>query len=317
MREATRPLSVAPMMDRTDRHFRWLMRQISRSVLLYTEMETARAVLAEPWRLDLDPEQKPIALQLGGCDPRSLAQCAQWGEAAGYDEIDLNCGCPSPAASSGLFGARLMLEPARVAECVAAMQAVTTVPITVKHRIGVDDRDAYEHMLAFVDIVAQAACDGFIVHARKCWLDGLSPKENRSVPPLRPGEVHRLKAERPLLRIEINGGLRLEDVREQLEHVDGVMIGRAAYDDPMRFRDADALLGRPSPILTHAELAEALLNYASRWVARGGKLSAVTRHGLNAFSGLPGSRAFRRTLSQAGSQATLQTLREALGHLRL
>ncbi len=302
-RGQTRALSVAPMMDCTDRHFRWLMRQVSRHVLLYTEMVTQHAVIHgdREHLLGFSPGEHPLALQLGGDDPVMLAECARIAEGMGYDEVNLNVGCPSDRVASGNFGACLMARPQRVAECVAAMRAAVALPVTVKHRIGIDDQDSYEEMLAFVDIVAAAGCDRFSVHARKAVLGGLSPKENRTVPPLRYADVHRLKHERPSLTIEINGGIRdLEAASEHLQHVDAVMIGRAAYDDPYLFATVDArFFADPTPVADRFEIALRYGEYVARWLALHPrlKLSGLARHVLGLFSGQPGAREFRRILT--------------------
>jgi tRNA-dihydrouridine synthase A len=302
-RGTIRPLSVAPMMDCTDRHFRWLMRQISRHTLLYTEMVTANAVLHGDRNLLLgySPEEHPISLQLGGDDPGSLTECARVAEGLGYDEVNLNVGCPSERVASGNFGACLMDQPGRVADCVAAMRAAVQIPVTVKHRIGVDDRDSYEHMRGFVDTVAAAGCDRFTVHARKAVLGGLSPKENRTIPPLRYPEVYRLKTELPHLPIEINGGIRsLDAAAEHLQQVDAVMIGRAAYDDPYIFADVDRrFFADPREVPDRVEVALRYGEYAERVLAGAPrlKLSGVTRHILGLFTGVPGAREFRRILS--------------------
>lgn len=308
----TAPLSVAPMMDRTDRHFRVLMRHITRHTLLYTEMVTTAALLNgdRHRHLAFDPIEHPLSLQLGGDDPTALAECARMAVDYGYDEVNINVGCPSDRVQKGRFGACLMRDPARVAECVAAMKAAVSLPITVKHRIGVDEIDAYEDMLAFVDTVAAAGCDRFSVHARKAWLSGLSPKENREIPPLRPHDVYRLKTERPHLPIEINGGVQsLDAAAEHLQHVDAVMIGRAAYDDPWMFADADArFFGQENPGLDRAAIVQAMVPYAERWLASGGRLHAVTRHMLGLYAALPGGRRYRQLLGRAcqpGAQPTL------------
>ena len=296
------PLSVAPMMDLTDRHFRYLLRCVSRRTLLYTEMVAARAVLHgdRSRLLAFHPDEHPIALQLGGDDPTELAEAARIGTAFGYDEIDLNVGCPSQRVASGNFGACLMATPTTVARAVEAMRAATPLPVTVKHRIGIDDADAFEDLLAFVDTVAAAGADAFAVHARKAWLSGLSPKENRTIPPLRYGDVHRLKRERPELTVEINGGVRdLGAARRQLELVDGVMIGRAAYEAPMILADADALLwGEPARARSAHEVARAMLPYIELRRAEGVPLHAITRHMLGLFRGVPGARAYRRHVSE-------------------
>lgn len=307
------PISVAPMMDCTDRHFRWFMRQISRRALLYTEMVTMGAVIHgdREYLLGFSPEERPLALQLGGDDPATLAECARIAEGMGYDEVNLNVGCPSDRVASGNFGACLMARPERVAACVAAMRAAVAVPVTVKHRIGIDDRDAYEDMLGFVTTVAAAGCDRFTVHARMAVLGGLSPKENRTIPPLRYHDVHRLKAELPRLTIEINGGIvGLDAAAEHLQRVDGVMIGRAAYDNPYLFAEVDRrFYADDSPVPGRFEVARRFGAYAARWLADrpadrpGCKLSALTRHVLGLFAGMPGAREFRRLLTtqQAGA----------------
>lgn len=288
------------MMERTDRHCRAFLRRITRSTLLYTEMITAEAVLHNRALLGFSPEEKPLALQLGGSDPGKLAQCARLAEEEGYDEVNLNVGCPSDRVKSGAFGACLMREPARVAAAVAAMRAACSLPVTVKHRIGVDELDRYEDMLAFVEEVAVAGCDRFAVHARIAWLEGLSPKENRSLPPLRYADVYRLKRERPELAIEINGGiLSLAAAAEHLGHVDGVMIGRAAYDDPYLFARADqAFFRAPWPAPTRREVVLALLPYVAQWCARGLPLPRISRHLLGLFTGQRGARAWKRSLAE-------------------
>ncbi len=297
------PLSIAPMMERTDRHFRYFLRQLTHRTLLYTEMVTSQAILHgdHDRLLGFSPEEKPLVLQVGGDRPQDLAACARIAADLGYDEINLNVGCPSSRVQSGHFGACLMLQPERVADCVAAMRAAVSIPVTVKHRIGVDDRDRYEDLAQFVTIVAAAGCDRFTVHARKAWLQGLSPKENREVPPLRYGDVYRLKQDFPHLRIEINGGIHtLTEAQAQLQLVDAVMIGRAAYDQPYQFAAADRdILGdtTANPPTRHA-VVEAMLPYTDTWITRGLKLSAITRHLLQLFAGQPGSRAWKRHLTE-------------------
>ncbi|MBP1611955.1 MAG: TIM-barrel protein, yjbN family [Acidobacteria bacterium] len=312
-----RPLSVAPMMDRTDRHFRFFLRQLTRRTLLYSEMVTTGAVLHgdRAHLLGFDPEERPLALQLGGDDPRALAAAARIGEELGYDEINLNAGCPSDRVQQGRFGACLMKEPERVAECVAAMRAAVALPVTVKHRIGVDDLDRYEDMLAFVDRVAAAGCDRFIVHARKAWLSGLSPKENRDVPPLRHDEVYLLKRERPHLAVESNGGIHsLDGARAHLAHVDGAMIGRAACDDPWLLADADAaIFGDEAPGPTRREAIECFLPYVARRRAEGVYLSHLVHGLLGLMHGRPGARAWRRILTERAVRegAGIEVLAEA------
>ena len=317
-RGQTRALSVAPMMDCTDRHFRGLMRQVSRHVLLYTEMVTQHAVIHgdREHLLGFSPDEHPLALQLGGDDPVMLAECARIAEGMGYDEVNLNVGCPSDRVASGNFGACLMARPQRVADCVAAMRAAVALPVTVKHRIGIDDQDSYEEMLAFVDTVAAAGCDRFSVHARKAVLGGLSPKENRTIPPLRYPEVHRIKHERPSLIIEINGGIRdLEAASEHLQRVDAVMIGRAAYDDPYLFAAVDArFFADPTPVADRFEIALRYGEYVARWLALHPrlKLSGLARHVLGLFSGQPGAREFRRILTTPAEGRADEVMARAL-----
>lgn len=320
-RGRVRPLSVAPMMDWTDRHFRFLVRRISRHTLLYTEMVATGAVLhGDRARiLGYSPEERPLALQLGGDDPSALAECARIAADLGYDEVNLNVGCPSPRVREGRFGACLMTEPERVARGVEAMRAAVALPVTVKHRIGVDDVDRYEDMERFVRVVAAAGCDRFTVHARKAWLDGLSPKQNRTVPPLRYEEVYRLKRERPDLAVELNGGIEtLEAARAHLDRVDAVMIGRAAYRDPFLLAPADSVFfGDSTPPPDRREVVEAMAEYAARWVAEGGRLQAIARHMLGLFAGQPGARRWKRVLSERAHRpdAGAEVLLEALGHL--
>lgn len=299
------PLSVAPMMDRTDRHFRRLMRQVTRHTLLYTEMVTAKAILHgdRERHLRFDPIERPLVLQLGGDEPEELAFAAAQAKAWGYDEVNLNVGCPSDRVQRGRFGACLMAEPERVRDCLLAMSE-SGLPVSVKHRIGIDDRDRYEDMLEFVDVVSAARPVRFSVHARKAWLQGLSPKQNRTVPPLRHCEVHRLKAERSDLRIEINGGiLSLDAVEDHLGHVDAVMIGRAAYDDPLLFARADRRIfgaegeDGPTDLPGRIRALEGMLGYVRSETERGTKLSAITRHMLGWFNGVKGARKFRRILT--------------------
>ncbi|MEM8929609.1 MAG: tRNA dihydrouridine(20/20a) synthase DusA [Acidobacteriota bacterium] len=302
VRGSIRPVSAAPMMDRTDRHFRFLLRAISRHTLLYTEMVTTGALLHgdRERHLAFHPVEHPIAIQLGGDDPGALAECARMAADHGYDEVNLNVGCPSDRVQKGRFGACLMAEPERVAAAVEAMRRAVDVPVTVKHRIGIDDRDRYEDMLCFVDTVAEAGSDRFTVHARKAWLSGLSPKENRTIPPLRHPEVYRLKRERPDLVIETNGGVAtLDEVAAHLAHVDAVMLGRAAYADPWQFATVDRRFfdaSEPSP--TRREVVQALVDYAEERLAAGTPLNHVTRHAVNLMVGHRGARAWRRHLSQ-------------------
>ena len=317
------PLSVAPMMDRTDRHCRYFLRQITSCTLLYTEMVTSAAILHGDLErlLGFTPEEKPLALQVGGDNPQELAKCARIAEDFGYDEINLNVGCPSSRVQDGNFGACLMAQPQQVADCVAAMLAATKIPVTVKHRIGIDDLDRYEDMVNFVRIVSEAGCRRFTVHARKAWLQGLSPKENRDIPPLRYGDVHRLKQEFPHLFIEINGGFTsLEQVKEQLQVVNAVMIGRAAYDNPYLFAIADAeIYGKGVTPPTRHQVAEAMCAYSDRWVKKGLKLNKITRHMLQLFNGQPGSRVWKRHLTENSTRPGVgsEVIREALSLLTL
>lgn len=312
------PMSVAPMMERTDRHFRYFMRQITHRTLLYTEMITTAAILHGDREklLDFSPEEKPLALQLGGDNPQDLYTCARIAEDWGYDEVNLNVGCPSDRVQNGNFGACLMARPDLVAKAVEAMQKATHLPITVKHRIGIDDRDRYEDMADFVRIVSEAGCQRFTVHARKAWLKGLSPKENRTIPPLRYEDVHRLKREFPHLAIEINGGIAtLEQAREQLQFVDAVMIGRAAYDNPYLFATCDRdFYGEKTPPPARREVVEAMLPYIEYWIAKGLKLNAISRHLLQLFAGQPGTKAWKRHISENAHLpgAGVETIRHAL-----
>ncbi|WP_026786172.1 tRNA dihydrouridine(20/20a) synthase DusA [Planktothrix rubescens] len=315
------PLSIAPMMDRTDRHYRYFMRQITRRTLLYTEMVTTAAILHgdQEQLLGFSPEEKPLVLQLGGDNPNHLATCAKIAEDMGYDQVNLNVGCPSDRVQNGNFGACLMAQPELVAKAVEAMQKVVNIPVTIKHRIGIDDQDKYEDMANFVRIVANAGCQHFSVHARKAWLQGLSPKENRTIPPLRYEEVHRLKQEFPQLFIEINGGFKtLTEVKDQLQFVDAVMIGRAAYDHPYLFATADQeIYGEKTPPLTRQEVIEAMYPYLEYWLQKGVKLNSITRHFLELFARQPGTKAWKRYISENAhlTHAGVEVLEQALKQL--
>ncbi|WP_373540514.1 tRNA dihydrouridine(20/20a) synthase DusA [Chamaesiphon sp.] len=314
------PLSVAPMMDRTDRHCRYFLRQISRRTLLYTEMVTSMAILHGDKQklLGFDRAEHPIALQIGGDNPADLAKCAQIAEDFGYDEVNLNVGCPSSRVQNGNFGACLMLQPERVADCITAMVTATKLPVTIKHRIGVDEVDSYEDLVKFVAIVSQTGCQRFSVHARKAWLQGLSPKENREVPPLRYEDVHRLKQDFPHLSIEINGGFTsLEQVQTQLQVVDAVMIGRAIYDNPYLLATADRdIYGADTPIPSRHQIVTAMLPYIDTWTSKGWKLNSITRHMLQLFHGQPGSRIWKRVITEqsvlpgAGAEVVAKALAE-------
>src|SRR5215472_2245436 len=301
MKVLARKFCIAPMMEWTDRHCRFFHRLLTRRALIYTEMITTGAVLhGERARLLAhDPAEHPVALQLGGSDPRQLAECARIAEAFGYDEVNLNVGCPSDRVQVGRFGACLMAEPALVGDCVAAMTGAVKLPVTVKCRIGIDDQDPEEALEAFACAVERAGVAALIVHARKAWLDGLSPRENRDIPPLDYARVYRLKAAHPGLAIVLNGGIAdIDQVLEHLGRLDGVMMGRAAYQDPWRLLAVDPMLfGEPAPFASSKAAAEALIPYIERELTRGTRLSAMTRHVLGLFRGVPGARAFRRHLA--------------------
>lgn len=310
--------SVAPMMDWTDRHCRFFHRLLTRHALLYTEMITADAVIHGDRQklLGFDPAEHPVALQLGGSDPERLGTAARIGADFGYDEINLNVGCPSDRVQEGRFGACLMAEPDLVARFFAAMRDACDVPVTVKCRIGIDDQDSEADLERFIAIVASAGCTTFTVHARKAWLQGLSPKENRDVPPLDYDRAYRLKAAHPELTIIINGGIRsLDETEVHLGRVDGVMLGRAAYQTPYILADVDRrLFGTSEPPVTRREAVEKLVPYLERHLARGGKLNNVTRHVLGLYHGEPGGRLFRRHLSgpEVRDGAGLEPLMRAL-----
>ena len=306
------------MMEWTDRHCRFFHRLLTRRALLYTEMITTGAVLHgdRARLLAFDRAEHPVALQLGGSDPRQLAQCARIAADLGYDEVNLNVGCPSDRVQEGRFGACLMAEPALVGDCVAAMTGSVKIPVTVKCRIGIDEQDPEEALERLTHAVEQAGVAALIVHARKAWLAGLSPRENRDVPPLDYARVYRLKAAHRGLAVVINGGvLDLDQVRTHLAHLDGVMMGRAAYQEPWRLLEVDPLLfGEPARFASPREAAEALIPYLERELARGTRLHAITRHVLGLFRGVPGARAFRRHLATEGVKpgADAHTFRAAL-----
>ena len=291
------------MMDWTDRHCRYFLRLISRRARLYTEMITSGALVHGdvPYHLDFDPAEHPLGLQLGGSDPALLAACARLGARWGYDEINLNCGCPSERVQTGSFGACLMAEPAIVAEGVKAMRDAVTIPVTVKHRIGLDDREDYAFIRDFVGTVADAGCEVFIVHARNAVLKGLTPKENREVPPLRYEVVHRLKRDFPALTFVLNGGLTdWAAIERELEHADGVMLGRVAYHDPYFLAQADwRAFGDDASARSRAEVLRALIPYAETQLGRGVALRAIARHVLGLYHGRSGGRRFRQILSDA------------------
>jgi tRNA-dihydrouridine synthase A len=312
---------VAPMMDWTDRHCRFFHRLLTRRALIYTEMVTTGAVLhGDRARLiGFDPAEHPVALQLGGSDPAALAQCARIGADFGYDEINLNIGCPSERVQEGRFGACLMAEPALVGDCVAAMKAAVAIPVTVKCRIGIDDQDPEVALATFAAAVVAAGADALIVHARKAWLSGLSPRENRDIPPLDYDIVFRLKAAYPRLPIVLNGGVTtLDGAREHLQKLDGVMMGRAAYQEPWRLLQVDPLLFRePAPFESLKAAALALMPYIERELSRGVRLHSITRHLLGLVQAVPGARAYRRHLATAAVKpgACAEVLAEALAQV--
>ena len=305
------------MMDWSDHHCRFFWRQLTRQALLYTEMVTTGALIHgdRDRFLHYNDEEHPVALQLGGSDPADLARCAKWAEDWGYDEVNLNCGCPSDRVQSGKFGACLMAEPQLVADCVKAMRNACSIPVTVKHRIGIDHMESYEELLGFVAPVAEAGCEVFIVHARKAWLQGLSPKENREIPPLNYPWVYRLKQELPELTIVINGGITsLDECRHHLQHVDGVMLGREAYQNPWLLAGVDAsFFAMDNPAASRDDVVAALLPYVEQQLASGVHLNHITRHILGLYQSVPGARKFRRHLSENAyrKQAGLEVLTEA------
>jgi tRNA-dihydrouridine synthase A len=313
-----RKFSVAPMMEWTDRHCRFFHRLLTRRALLYTEMLTTGAVLHgdRARLLRFDAAEHPLALQLGGSEPRALATCARIGAELGFDEINLNAGCPSDRVQDGRFGACLMAEPALVGDCVAAMKAAVSIPVTVKCRIGIDEQDPEEALESFAQNIERARADALIVHARKAWLKGLSPKENREVPPLDYARVYRLKAAHPKLTVVLNGGVAgVEQALQHLQHVDGVMMGRAAYQEPWRLIAVDPLMfGEDAAFGSPKQAAAALTPYIEREIANGTRLHAITRHLHGLFHAVPGARAYRRYLAGAAAspQAGAEFLAAAL-----
>lgn len=309
------------MLDWTDRHERYFLRLISKHALLYTEMLTTGAILHGQRErfLQFNTAEHPVALQLGGSNPEELAVCAKIGEQQGYDEINLNVGCPSDRVQSGRFGACLMASPKLVADCVNAMRAVVEIPVTVKHRIGIDDRDSWDELCEFIETVAQGGCEVFIVHARKAWLNGLSPKENRDIPPLQYDVVYRLKKTYPQWQFIINGGINdLQTALAQLQYVDGVMLGRSAYHDPYLLSQVDALFFNDTHAVPNRyEIVEQLLPYIKTELAAGTRLHAITCHITGLFNGMPGARAWRRTLSEQATKypADIDVVRRALEQL--
>ncbi|MBI3440707.1 MAG: tRNA dihydrouridine(20/20a) synthase DusA [Proteobacteria bacterium] len=316
-----RRISVAPMMGWTDRHDRYFLRLISPHALLYTVMITTGAIVhgKKLEILDYNPEEHPVALQLGGSEPQDLAYCTKLAEQYGYDEVNLNCGCPSERVQNGKFGACLMAEPALVANCIEAMkQASPSLAITVKTRIGIDDRDNYAFLANFIGPVAEKGCDTFIIHARKALLSGLSPAENRMIPPLKWDTVHKLKQDFPHLTIVLNGGIKcMNDVRQSLPHVDGVMIGREAYHNPYFLAHIEEEILQTTKVKSRAEVVEAMFPYMERSLQGGGDLKDITRHMLGLYQGLPGARHWRQVLSQEAYKpaASLHVIQEALKYV--
>lgn len=309
------------MLDWTDRHCRFFHRLLTKEAILYTEMVTTGAILyGDPARqLRFNSQEHPVALQLGGSEPQELAQCARIAQDYGYDEINLNVGCPSERVQKGAFGACLMAEPQLIAECVSAMQAAVAIPITVKNRIGIDDQEDYADLHHFIDTVSQAGCQTFIIHARKAWLKGLSPKENREIPPLRYDLVYQIKQALPALEIIINGGITtLEQCQQHLQHVDGVMVGREAYHNPWLLAQVDPLLyGTPAPLESRQAALLAMLPYVQAQLDAGVPLGHISRHLLGLFQGMPGARAFRRLISENAHKpdAGVKLLRDALAKI--
>ncbi len=297
-----RRISIAPMMDCTDRHDRYFLRLIAPHVFLYSEMVTTGALIHGDFQrfLNFDPLEHPVALQLGGSDPDALAHCAKLGADFGYDEINLNVGCPSDRVKSGRFGACLMLEPQHVADCIAAMCAAVKIPVTVKCRIGVDHEDSYEKLTQFVQMISQAGCDVFIIHARKAWLNGLSPKQNREIPPLQYDVVRQIKRDFPQLTIIVNGGIKtLTEIDEHLKFVDGVMIGREAYANPYFLTQIEEkYFPNDKDLLTRHEVIEKFIPYIEEQLKNKVKLSSITRHILGLFSGEKYAKIWRRYLSE-------------------
>lgn len=313
-----RKFCVAPMLDWTDRHCRYFLRLISKNAVLYTEMITTGAILYgdTAYHLQMDPFEHPVALQLGGSDPADLAKACVLASEYDYAEINLNCGCPSDRVQNGMFGAVMMKDAQITADCVAAMRDAVDLPITVKHRIGVDEHDSYEFLRDFVGTVAQSGCEVFLVHARKAWLKGLSPKQNREVPELNYDRVYQLKQDFPELDIIINGGVTsIEQSLQHIQHLDGVMVGREAYTNPYLLASVDQdIYGSTAAVKSRQEIAEAFLIYVDNELSKGTKLNAMTRHILGLFHGMPGARQFRRHISENAFKpsASIEVLTTAL-----
>ena len=309
-------ISVAPMMDWTTKDYRYFARLFNPNVVLYTEMVTTGAIIHgdAPRHLNFNQQEHPIVLQLGGSDPKDLATCSKMAQDWGYDEVNLNVGCPSDRVQNNKIGACLMAEPELVAECIATMQNAVQIPVHVKHRIGIDDMQSYEEMLNFVDTVAKTGCTHFVVHARIALLKGLSPKENREVPPLRYEDVYRLKQDRPHLFIEINGGIKTAaETKQHLQHVDGVMIGREAYHNPYLLAELGELWNLEMP--DRFEIMQQMLPYIEQRLAEGAPLSIITRHILGLFQNLPGARKWRQALS-GGNAKTFADVEQAIDNIQ-
>ncbi|BCV38038.1 MULTISPECIES: tRNA dihydrouridine(20/20a) synthase DusA [Shewanella] len=299
--DANRRFSIAPMLDWTDRHYRYFARLMSSQTLLYTEMVTTGAILhGKGDYLAYNQEEHPLALQLGGSNVEDLARCAEIAQQRGYDEVNLNVGCPSDRVQNGRFGACLMEEPELVAHCVDAMRQKVDIPVTVKTRIGIDDKDSYEFLCDFITKVSAAGCDTFIIHARKAWLQGLSPKENREIPPLDYPRVYQLKQDFPGLHISINGGIKsFEEMHAHLAQLDGVMVGREAYQNPYLLAEVDQkIFGLDSQVMSRDQVVDAMLPYVEAHLQSGGRLNHISRHMTGLYQGIPGSRSWRRHLSE-------------------
>lgn len=305
------------MLDWTDKHCRYFHRLLSQHAVLYTEMVTTGAILhGSGDYLDFNAEEHPVVLQLGGSDATDMAACAKIAQQRGYDAVNINVGCPSDRVQNGMFGACLMAQPALVAKCVHAMQQAVQIPVTVKTRIGIDDSDDYQFLQDFVSAVADAGCRQLIVHARKAWLKGLSPKENREVPPLNYERVYQLKRDFPQLDISINGGVKtLSQAKAQLQYLDGVMVGREAYSNPMLLAEVDSFIyGQHNGTISPFEVVQAMLPYIERQMSQGARFWHIARHMLGLFQGMPGARQWRRLLSEKGhtAQATPELLLQAM-----
>ncbi|MBY7818609.1 tRNA dihydrouridine(20/20a) synthase DusA [Vibrio fluvialis] len=314
-------LSVAPMLDWTDRHCRYFHRLLSSQTLLYTEMVTTGAIIhGKGDFLAYNEEEHPVALQLGGSNPADLARCAKLAQERGYDEINLNVGCPSDRVQNGRFGACLMAEPDLVAQCVAAMKEVVDIPVTVKTRIGIDDQDSYEFLTNFVTLVSEkGGCEQFTIHARKAWLSGLSPKENREIPPLDYPRAYQLKQDFPHLIIAVNGGVKtLAEAKEHLQHLDGVMIGREAYQSPYLLAEVDQqIFGLDTPVKKRSQVVQEMYPYIEQQLAQGSYLGHITRHMLGLFQNMPGARQWRRHISENAHKAGagLEVVEQALAKI--